>query len=112
MSTVNVALGVTETTNRTKRQLLESAFAIPDVDELSVTKVKLDRSESITLEISKVLICSVNIKILIQIEVDENTISFDFASSMVLPVENGTVTIINPAENSVVIPAVVSYVAI
>lgn len=111
MSTVNVALSVSETTNRSKRRLMESALSISDVDEFAVSKVKLELGESIELEVDKLLICSVNIKILIQIQVGANTISFDFNSSMILPA-NSTVTITNPSDNSVTLPAVVSYVAI
>lgn len=111
MSTINVALGVSETTNRTKRQLLQANAAYGDIDEMSVTKTKLSPGESITLEFSRLLVCSVNIKILIQIEVGANTISMDFSSSVVLPAA-GTVTFTNPSDNGITIPAVVSYVAI
>lgn len=111
MSTVNVALGVTETTNRTKRQLLNTGMAIPDVDTLSVTKTKLSPGDSLTLDVTRLIVCSVNVKILIQVEVEANTISFELSSSMMLPV-TGTVTFTNPSNNPVVIPAVVSYVAI
>lgn len=111
MSTVNVALQATETTNRYKRPLLSSVVTLADVDDLAFQRVSLDRDEQKEITFSRLLICSVNIKILIQIEVGSTTIEQEFDSCMVLPFE-GKVTFLNPSDNAIIIPAVVSYVAV
>lgn len=114
MTTVNVNYLATQTTGRDKSDLLRGRMTLGDVSQISATKVKLVRGADITVDFEQLFCGDVSIPILIQIENDTQFISFTPSkefSSLLLPF-SGRIIFSNPADNSVIIPAVISYIAI
>lgn len=114
MPAIVTSLVTTSTDKRRKTVLMDSSFSLADVDFQSLSKVSLLPSESLVdLTVNKLFICSVSPQILIHFknEANEEFEVFVKESFVVLPF-SGVVTITNPVDNPITLPATVSYLVV
>src|SRR5690606_116601 len=111
MSTVTAQCRVFETSGRNRREVFAASAAIEDVSRLANNRVRLLKGESLTVDISKLFTCSVNIPILIQIDKDGTTCSFPLNSVYSISTD-AKITITNPENNTNELPAIVTFVSI
>jgi len=114
MSTINISYSATQTTGRNKSGLLQGRMTFDEVDQLSATKIKLERGQEHCVTFEQVFCGDVSVPILIQIENEVQFLSFTPSkefSSLLLPFR-GRVVFSNPADNSIILPAIISYIAI
>lgn len=114
MSTINISYSASQTTGRNRSGLLQGRMTFDEISTLSATKVKLEPGQDHTVTFEQVFCGDVSIPILIQIENEIQFLSFTPSkefSSLLLPFR-GRVIFSNPADNSIILPAIISYIAI
>jgi hypothetical protein len=114
MSTVNISYSATQTTARNKSSLLSGRMTLDEISQISATKVDLARGQEHSVTFEQVFCGDVSIPILIQIENETQFISFTPSknfSSLLLPFR-GRIIFSNPSDNSIILPAKISYIAI
>lgn len=93
---------------------MDSSFSLADINFHSLSKLRLlPGDDPVTLDVTKLFVCSVSPQILIQFKNEDNE-EFEVTvrdSSVVLPF-SGTVTFTNPVDNSITLPATVSYLVV
>ena len=114
MPAIVTSLVTTSTDKRRKTILMDSSFSLADINFHSLSKESMLPGDSpVELTVNKLFICSVSPQILIQFK---NTANEEFEilvkeSLVVLPF-TGEVTITNPVNNSITLPATVSYLVV
>ena len=114
MPAIVTSFVTTSTDKRRKTVLMESSFSLADIDFQSLAKISLLPGDSpVVLMVDKLFVCSVSPQILIQFK-NDNDEEFEInvkESSVILPF-SGLVTLTNPANNPITLPATVNYLVV
>lgn len=111
MSTVTARLSVSETTGRDRRQVMDSSFGLPDVENFTFSSHQLERGERLTVDFERFFYCSVNRETLIRLTIGATTVEFLTKTSLLLQTA-GQVELVNPLDHPVLLAVEARYVSI